>query len=264
MNVTIPQWPADTFVLIPSYKSAVTLKTLLPRIQTLVPARNICVVDDGSLDGTNLLCRDFGVHCIAHYSNQGKGASLADGFRFLLKNLDARWIVTMDADGQHAIEDVPRFIDSVRRDASAGLCIGKREKAVYKMPVSRILSNGLTSLILSILVGQRMLDCQCGFRIYSKQLLERVVCKYTRFEMESEIILRAAYYRFPIKFVKVQTLYFNENSHISHVKDTIRWLRAVTDVWLELHKNKRISRNPDFKSHKKILSKRMDDGDLAT
>jgi UDP-N-acetylglucosamine---dolichyl-phosphate N-acetylglucosaminyltransferase len=254
MNATIRQWPVDTFILIPSYKSAVTLKTLLPRIQTLVPPRNICIVDDGSLDGTNLLCRDFGVHCIAHYSNQGKGASLWDGFTFLLKNFNARWIVTMDADGQHAIEDVPRFIDCARKNASAGLCIGMREKAIYKMPVSRIFSNSLTSVILSILVGQRIMDCQCGFRIYSKLLLERVVCKYTRFEMESEIILRAAFYRFPIKFVKVQTLYFNENSHISHVKDTIRWLRAVIDVWLELHKNKRISRSPDIKRRKEMMA----------
>jgi hypothetical protein len=241
MNATIRQWPIDTFVLIPSYKAAVSLKTLLPRIQTLVPSRNICVVDDGSLDGTNLLCRDLGIRCIAHYSNQGKGASLWDGFRFLIKNCDARWIVTMDADGQHAIEDVPRFIDSVKQNPSSGMWIGMREKAIYKMPISRILSNSLTSFILSVLVKQRIHDCQCGFRIYSRRLLESVMCKYSRFEMESEIILRAAHHRFPIKFVKVQTLYFNENSHISHVKDTVRWLRAVTDVWLELHKNTRAS-----------------------
>jgi glycosyltransferase involved in cell wall biosynthesis len=239
MNTTIRQWPADTFVLIPSYKSAVTLKTLLPRIQRLVPSRNICVVDDGSLDGTNLLCKDFGVQCIAHYDNLGKGASLSDGFRFLLKSCGARWIVTMDADGQHAIEDVPRFIDSVKQNPSSGLCIGMRDKAIHKMPVSRILSNSLTSFILSVLAGQKIVDCQCGFRIYSKHLLERVMCKYTRFEMESEIILRAAYQRFPINFIKVQTLYFNENSHISHFKDTVRWMRAITDVWLELHKRKR-------------------------
>ncbi len=237
MNTSIRQWPADTFVLLPSYKSAFTLKTLLPRIQKLVPARNICVVDDGSLDGTNLLCRDLGVQCIAHYNNQGKGASLIDGFRFLLKSCGAQWIITMDADGQHAIEDVPRFIESVRRNPQAGLCIGMRDKAIHKMPVSRILSNSITSFILSILAGQKIFDCQCGFRIYSRQLLERVICKYTRFEMESEIILRAAHHRFPINFIKVQTLYFNENSHISHVKDTLRWMRAITDVWLELHKN---------------------------
>jgi glycosyltransferase involved in cell wall biosynthesis len=238
MNTVNRQWPVDTFVLVPSYKSAFTLKTLLPRIQKLVPSRNICVVDDGSLDGTNLLCKDLGIQCIAHYNNQGKGAALVDGFKFLLRSCGARWIITMDADGQHAIEDVPRFLDSVRQNPSWGMCIGMREKVIHKMPVSRILSNSITSIILSVLAGQRILDCQCGFRIYSKHLLERVICKYTRFEMESEIILRAAYHRFPINFVRVQTLYFNENSHISHVKDTIRWLRAVTDVWLELRKRK--------------------------
>jgi glycosyltransferase involved in cell wall biosynthesis len=253
MSARILQWPADTFILVPSYKSAVTLKTLLPRIQTMVPLQNICVVDDGSFDGTNLLCKDFGVHCISHYGNQGKGASLSDGFQFLLKSYGAHWIVTMDADGQHAIEDVPRFIDSVRQNPSWGLCIGMREKAIHKMPISRILSNSLTSFILSILAGQKIVDCQCGFRIYSKQLLEHVFCKYTRFEMESEIILRAAYHGFPINFVKVQTLYFNENSHISHLKDTLRWLRAVTDVWMELHRKKPLLRNIVLRNDKPTM-----------
>jgi glycosyltransferase involved in cell wall biosynthesis len=229
-------WPADIFVLIPSYKSAVFLKTLLPRIKKLVPSRNICVVDDASLDGTNLLCKDFGVQCISHYENRGKGASLSDGFRFLLGSCKAHWIITMDADGQHAIEDLPLFVESVKKKPSSGICIGSRERAIHKMPFSRIISNSLTSLILSLLSRQKIQDSQCGFRIYSCKLLEQAVCKYSRFEMESEIILRAAFYNFPINFVKVQTLYFNGNSHISHFKDTLRWLRAVTDVWLELRR----------------------------
>jgi glycosyltransferase involved in cell wall biosynthesis len=255
MNVTFRQWPADIFVLIPSYKAAVSLKTLLPRIQGLVPSRNICVVDDGSLDGTNFLCKDLGIHCLVHYTNLGKGAALWNGFRFLLNTYDVRWVITMDADGQHAIEDIPRFIDCARQNPTPGLCIGKRKKAIYKMPVSRIFSNSLTSLLLTILVGHRIRDCQCGFRIYSKRLLESVTCKYSRFEMESEIILRAAHLRFPIKFVNVQTLYFNHDSHISHFKDTIRWLRAITGVWMELRKGKRSAGNQDLQRQKELVAK---------
>ncbi len=238
MNFLFPKWPSDAFVLIPSYKSAVFLKTLLPRVLKIVPRRNICVVDDASLDGTNLLCKEFGVPCVAHYTNCGKGASLSDGFRYLLGTRDARWIITMDADGQHAAEDIPLFLNYVKQHPSTGMCIGMRDRAIHKMPISRIISNTLTSWILSFLAGQKIMDCQCGFRIYSRELLERAICKYSRFEMESEIILKAAHYHFPISFIKVQTLYFNGNSHISHIKDTVRWLRAIADVKYGLKKCK--------------------------
>jgi hypothetical protein len=54
--------------------------------------------------------------------------------------------------------------------------------------------------------------------------------------MESEIILKACHLHFSIGFVKVQTLYFNHASHISHIKDTLRWLKAVVDVSKEIRK----------------------------
>jgi len=257
------EWPQDTYVLIPSYKSVNQLKSFLNDLVGVVPKEFICVVDDGSKDGTYEFCVEFGITCLRHEVNKGKGAALRTGFAYLTGGINtnkasicidntnvntnstnintntaniniknANWIITMDADGQHSPTDLPRFITEARKRPALGLCIGARDMRLGVMPPARILSNRLTSLILSILSGRRVADSQCGFRMYSCKLLASIHIEYDRFQMESEVILKAAAKRFPVGFVRVQTLYLKEGpSHISHLVDTLRWTRAVLRVW---------------------------------
>jgi glycosyltransferase involved in cell wall biosynthesis len=234
-NISAP-WPSDVFVLVPSYNSAASLKSLLPRLLEMAPARNVCIVDDASFDETGHIAKIHETHYIRHAVNLGKGAALSNGFNFLVHQKLARWVLTMDADGQHSIEDVPVFLEYVNAHPATGICIGRRDLSHKKMPLPRIISNIITSKILSLLTGIKITDSQSGFRIYSAELLKQTHCKYTRFEMESEIILKACHLHFSIGFVKVQTLYFNHASHISHIKDTLRWLKAVVDVSKEIRK----------------------------
>jgi hypothetical protein len=143
----------------------------------------------------------------------------------------------MDADGQHAPEDLAHFTAAVSENPAAGICIGKRCMKRGVMPFARICSNRLTSGILSIFTRTPILDSQCGYRIYSTDLLKDISIKYHRFEMESEVILKAVHAGFQIIFTDVQTLYLHDLSHISHLKDTIRWVRAVVAVWFSLRKS---------------------------
>jgi glycosyltransferase involved in cell wall biosynthesis len=226
-------WPATTFILIPSYRAFATLGTFLDTLQRQIPPGNICVVDDASHDGTDMLCRDKGVLYTAHEVNRGKGASLTDGFKLLLEK-GAEWIVTMDADGQHAPQDLPKFLDAASRTPSAGIIAGARVMKPGVMPFFRILSNRITSALLSAFAGARIDDSQCGYRNYSGALLREVDIRYNRFEMESEIILKAAFLEYPVIFIPVQTLYLEgQKSHISHFIDTIRWTRAVLKTWVQ-------------------------------
>jgi glycosyltransferase involved in cell wall biosynthesis len=234
-------WPPDIFVLIPAYRSAGSLRGILPRLVTVVPTDNVCVSDDGSNDGTDVVCGDCGVLYVSCDVNSGKGAALARGFEFLRNGKKAAWIITMDADGQHAAADIPKFLAEIRRQGPAsGIIIGKRSMSVGTMPLPRIFSNSVTSFLLSLLARRRISDSQCGFRAYSSRLLSTVACRFPRFEMESEIILRACAAGFSVSFIPVQTLYFSTQSHIAVVADTLRWVKAVVSVWIELrNKNRR-------------------------
>lgn len=227
----MPNWPEDTFVLIPSYRSAELLKEFLPRLLTLVTPEQICVVDDASGDETEQVCTDYKTVYLKHLVNRGKGAALDTGFKFLIDQKKANWIITMDADGQHAPEDLAKFLDSVQKNPHLGMSIGCRSMKIGVMPLARICSNRITSFILSVFTGVPILDSQCGYRIYSSELLKRLKIEYQRFEMESEVIIKAARLGFQIGFTPVQTLYLNGPSHISHLKDTLRWVKAVISVW---------------------------------
>jgi glycosyltransferase involved in cell wall biosynthesis len=229
-------WPTDTFVLIPAFNAASSLVKLFPALTAIVPKDNICVSDDGSQDETADVCRRAGIACISNAVNKGKGAALAKGFERLLEGNNASWIITIDADGQHAPPDLPLFVAATKQCPDAGIIIGKRLMRPGTMPLARIVSNKLTSSTLSLLTGKPILDSQCGFRAYSRSLLLAAPCRFERFEMESEIIMRACRRGFSVNFIDVQTLYLSSQSHISHVADTLRWLRAVLTVFLELQR----------------------------
>ena len=228
--MTKNEWPKDVGVLVPAYQSADSLKLLLPDLLAAVPAGNVLVVDDGSTDATVTVCRGLGVECRRHDTNLGKGSALATGFAFLLAK-GASAVITMDADRQHAVSDLPAFIARFKERGDAGIIIGRRSFRPGRMPLARICSNAMTSRILSWICGVPILDSQCGYRLYAARFLKEITITCPRFEMESEVIIKAARLSFPVLFVDVQTLYFRSASHISHVADTLRWIKATVGIW---------------------------------
>lgn len=230
-------WPNHTYILIPAYKSVDPLGRFLQKLLLAAPKEKICIVDDGSRDGTEQLCRKMGLEYIAHNNNMGKGAALVSGFDFLINKKGAQWIISMDADGQHSPDDLHLFIDSIGKYPNAGIIIGAREMKPGVMPLARICSNKLTSGFLSLITSNKILDSQSGYRLYSAEMLKVVSLQFRRFEMETEVILKAISAGFQVCFVQVHTLYLKDNSsHISHVFDTLRWIKAVISVWFSLRK----------------------------
>ncbi|MCX7725872.1 MAG: glycosyltransferase family 2 protein [Chitinispirillaceae bacterium] len=224
------KWYNDIAVLIPAYNAALSLQKLVERVSTYAPLDKIVVVDDGSTDQTNLVCKENKIVCLSHPYNRGKGASLCTGFNYLLEK-GIKWIITMDADCQHSPDELPKFVEISQTSPNIGICIGAREMKWSVMPFERILSNRITSTILSILCRSKIEDSQSGYRLYSSELLKKVKIEYKRFEMETEIIMKAIFLGFPVTFIKIKTLYFQGTSHISHFIDTIRWIIAVKKIW---------------------------------
>ncbi|MBD3322609.1 MAG: glycosyltransferase [Chitinivibrionales bacterium] len=233
MGINPDSWPDSVAVCIPAYNAASTLKALLPKLMTAAPKKNICVVNDGSSDETAKLCSDMEIQCISSPVNKGKGYALAAGFDALIEN-KYRWIITMDADLQHTVEDLPKFLTAIDTHPEAGIIIGSRSRKPGVMPIDRIVSNTLTSGIISLLCGTKINDSQCGFRAYASSFLETITIECPRFEMETEVILKACHKKVSVCNMDVQTLYFQTRSHISHLKDTLRWIKAVTGIFLTL------------------------------
>lgn len=184
----------------------------------------ICAVDDGSVDGSLEEIADFSNIKIIHLDkNYGKGFALQKGFNFCIDN-NFEVVVTLDADGQHKPESIPFHINQLE---FFDIVIGNRLKKIKDMPIQRIISNKLTSKLLSLRTGQDILDSQCGFRAYKKVVLEKCKTKSLGFEAESEIIIKAANEGFKIGFTDIDTIYGNEKSKMKSVPAIFGFIKVL-------------------------------------
>jgi glycosyltransferase involved in cell wall biosynthesis len=209
-----------TVVLIPSYKAADSLQILIPEVLRHSPS--ILIIDDGSKDGTDSVAKQFSVPLVTHDVNYGKGEALLTGFRWAKEN-GFTHTITIDADGQHAPSDLPAMIES-----SADLTIGYRKFEFGIMPIARITSNVITSLICSALVGQRIRDSQSGYRKISLDVLDGFKPRFKGFQFETELLLYAAGKKHcSVNHVPIKTIYNGGKSHIRHFYDTLAFIRAA-------------------------------------
>lgn len=229
-------FPSTVSIAIPAYKAEKELQEFLPKLLDYVPNNQVTVLLDGIYDNAEGVCRELGVEVLVHEQNQGKGAALTSLFSHLQDH--SEWIITMDADGQHLPEELQNFTDAIQSVSKPdSILIGSRPRNRSTMPLLRRFSNGTTSAFLSLVSGRKILDSQCGFRAYRSSVVSEIECISTRFEMESEILLRAAAKGYTFQNIPVSTHYNGETSHISHVKDTLRWIRTVLKTMIAVRRS---------------------------
>jgi hypothetical protein len=95
------------------------------------------------------------------------------------------------------------------------------------MPLSRILSNSLTSFLVTARTGVSIPDSQCGYRLIGREVLERVVVVAEGYEAETELLIKAAAKGFTIGWVPVNTVYQGEQSHMTHWSTTKQFVRTL-------------------------------------
>jgi glycosyltransferase involved in cell wall biosynthesis len=217
----------DIAIVIPAYNAGIRLDAVLEKVLQVIPSSNVIVIDDGSTDDTSELSKQKSVTLIRHQKNLGKGAALKSGFEAVLQMRRIKAAITMDADGQHAPEHVAEFIHTFR--ATAGdLIIGARELRWPQMPIARVVSNRISSALLSWRLGAEIFDSQSGYRLHSRELIEQIELRTDGYEMESELLIKAYRAGMRIHFVPISTIYSGQPSHIRGIRDIGRFIR----MWL--------------------------------
>jgi len=209
--------------IVPAYREEGRVGAVVRRLSAVVG--DVLVVDDGSPDGTAREAREAGARVIVHERNRGKGGALRTGFAWALAN-GADPIVTLDADGQHIPEEVPRLFDCAEA-TGADVVVGARRMDAREMPFVRRWANRIMSAVLSMSAGFRLGDTQSGFRLFRARVLRGVAVTTEGFDLESEILVRAARRGFRIREAEVSTAYGDERSKIRPVKDAIRFLALL-------------------------------------
>ena len=201
---------SDTLVLIPVFNEAATIGDIVERARLHGP---VLVVDDGSTDATAARAAAAGAEVVTLEARRGKGAALRRGFAEARRRGVAR-VVTLDGDGQHEPDEIPRLL-KVATEEPAALVIGGRltgltESPGRVIPAARLAALRVAGFFIDWLSGVAVLDTQSGFRVYPASLLAAVSPRRGGFVLETEMLLRAADRGVTIREVPVTPIHFED------------------------------------------------------
>ncbi len=160
----------------------------------------IILVDDGSLDKSGEIADQLALKCpeirVIHQENGGYGCALKTGFY----NAKFDWVVYTDSDGQFDFSEVDKFIE---KTDSSDLIYGYRLKRQDHF--LRLVTAKGWALSLFLFFGLQMKDVDCGFKMISKKVLDKIApLESTRGGMiNAEIVIKAKQNKFKIVQVGV-------------------------------------------------------------
>ncbi len=192
--------------VIPAYQEERTIGDIVRRALPYLDA--LYVIDDGSPDNTADRAEDAGATVIRTPENGGKAAALVTGFIRAVAD-GAEGVVTLDGDGQHRPEDIPRLIDEWRLDRNR-IVIAARTLNLEAFPAARLKANRFANFWISWAAGFPVSDSQSGFRLYPAPLLAPLDLPLSRrqgFVFESEIIIDAGRRGYRVKTVPIEAIY---------------------------------------------------------
>ena len=216
---------AGTGVIIPAFNAAAHLADVIDDTSRIVPRERIIVVDDGSSDDTCKVAEEAGVVVEVHGVNRGKGAALKTGFDAAIR-LGLAYVITLDADGQHNPAEISKFVEHAAK-TGADVIVGNRMSDRGDMPFIRVFANRSTSAFVSLRAGTRIPDSQNGYRMFRTEVLGGLELETTRYDTESEILIKTARNGAKVESIPVETIYGEEVSSVNPFVDTLRFFRMV-------------------------------------
>jgi len=218
-------------ILIPTFQPEQILIELVKEIIKQDPLQNIVVVNDGSdksYDEIFSAIEQFKqVTLLSHHSNQGKGAALKTGIKYILNTYNKHscpGVITVDADGQHHVDDVMKILHAMQKDPSK-LYLGTREFIKDNAPWRSRFGNKLTKLITQKIYRLPITDTQSGLRGMPFDFIKHcLTLKGQAYDFEMEVLLSLKHSKLNVEEIPIRTIYLNNNesSHFNPLLDSVK------------------------------------------
>ncbi len=217
-------------VVLPAYNEEANIERVVRDVEAYLAEkgleREILVVNDGSADATGEILQRLSKEIVTlrpqeHARNRGYGAALCTGFDAATK----RYVFYMDGDGQFDIKDLDMLLPLAAEDCIVtGYRIQRRDSFVRRLNAK--LFGGF---LVRVLLGVRVRDLNCAFKLIPKRVLDAVILESTGALINAELYGRAVRKGFGIREVGVnhypRTAGVQTGAHVSVI------LRAFYDLF---------------------------------
>jgi len=194
---------------IPAYNEEKNIAKIIVKLKKMVD--QILVCDDGSTDSTCAIAESLGAIVINHPKNLGYGSAIRSIF-LKAKEINAEVLVTIDADGQHKIEDVKKVIKPIV-DGQADISIGSRFlEEGDNSPKYRKLGIKIITKVTNSSLSEKITDAQSGFRAYNNKVLQSLTPSDTGMGISTEILIKSSNLGLKIAEVPTEIQYEGETS----------------------------------------------------
>ncbi len=209
-------------VIIPTYNNDQTIEKVVSDV--LKYTNQVIVVNDGSTDQTgDILSKISEVDVASYPKNKGKGYALKTGFKYAWKS-GYEYAITIDSDGQHFASDLPKFVEAINENPNS-IIIGNRNMEQDGIPGKSSFGNRFSNFWFKFETGISMPDTQSGYRLYPLKPLSKMRLFTNKYELEIEVIVRAAWRGVDVTHLPIQIYYAPKETRVSHFKPFIDFTR---------------------------------------
>jgi glycosyltransferase involved in cell wall biosynthesis len=216
--------PATLSIILPCLNESQGLQRLLTQLTNDYSEAEIIVVDDGSSDDSATIATQAGVKVIRHPYSMGNGATIKSGARAATGDI----LVFMDADGQHAPQDIERLLTEFARGHD--MVIGARS-AESQASFGRLCANSFYNWLSSWMVGHKIADLTSGFRaVKADKFKEFLYLLPNGFSYPTTITM--AFFRagYSVGYIPIVAHTRLGKSHIKLLRDGVRFLLIIFKI----------------------------------
>lgn len=195
----------DSIIIIPAYNEENNIGRVLQEIKSYKLSSDILVVNDGSVDKTEMVADREQVTVIRHPFNLGYGAALQTGFKYAVQK-GYKYVVQFDADGQHDPADIGKILEELRKN-HVHIVIGSRflGQGTLKTGLSKKIVIAIFTFLIRILTGTRVTDPTSGFKGLGRPLFSyySVMGKYPEDFPDADILIQTIKCRYNVSEIPV-------------------------------------------------------------
>jgi glycosyltransferase involved in cell wall biosynthesis len=189
--MTPPKPIASISVVMPAYNEQdvlpVSLAEAVEALEEMASDWEIIVVDDGSTDATPRILAEWSareprIRVLTQSPNQGYSKALIRGFNAAVKDA----VFYTDADAQFDLREIVRLYPLLEQhDMVTGYRINRKD------PPIRLLTSRVFNALQALLLGNRVRDVNCAFKLFRRSFFDRVQLSSDGFLIDAELYLRA-------------------------------------------------------------------------